>query len=112
MQPERAVGRVEGSSMSAWTSSAPKDLRSCMAEEVVERERARTLYIAESEGVVRMVRTTELPWLPEAPKTAMVDLDIVGVSMVVLIVSKSRYWLIVLRIQFNIRDDEACNWYT
>jgi hypothetical protein len=30
----------------------------------------------------------------------------------VLIVSKSRYWLIVLRIQFNIRDDEACNWYT
>jgi hypothetical protein len=26
--------------------------------------------------VVRMVVATELPWLPVAPKTAMVDLDI------------------------------------
>jgi hypothetical protein len=45
---------------------------------VVERERARTEYLAEREGVVRMVRATELPWFPEAPKMAMVDLDILG----------------------------------
>lgn len=54
-----------------------------MVGDEVERDRARTLYMAEREGVVRMVRATELPWLPEAPKTAMVDLDIVRALMMV-----------------------------
>jgi len=51
--------------------------------EVVERERARTLYKADREGSVRTVRATELPWLPVAPKTAILDLDILGVRCLV-----------------------------
>ena len=51
----------------AWRSTGP-------ADELTTRMALG--WFRGREGSVRMVRATELPWLPVAPKMAIVDLDI------------------------------------
>ena len=67
--------------MSALASWAPCEARRDMLGCAVLRERARTVYLEEREGVDRTCEATEKPWLPVAPKTARMGLDMLVIVL-------------------------------